>query len=186
MSLIEITEPTPSIPAGTYPLTLTKVEATTIVPKTGPDAGVTLEKYRWHFALTMPGDPLDGEQIDALTGRDFTPRANFTKFLIALFGGRPPAIGTKLEAKDLEGRMALGTIVINDAGWPKIDALSAMPAYMLSGQVAQATGAPLAVAPQVAEQPEFVAPPGGFAAQPQPFPGSPAPVAEAPTSDLPF
>ena len=63
-------------------------------------------------------------------------------YLTALFNGVAPAIGSKFEKTDLNGRRALATIKKDEAGWLRIENLGAMPASMLSARVAQATGAP--------------------------------------------
>ena len=58
--------------------------------------------------------------------------------MTALLGGKAPAIGATLEWTDtghvtlggeqLDGRMVFATIAMNEGGWPKITALSAIPA----------------------------------------------------------
>lgn len=165
MTTLTITQGGPDIDDGTYPMCLMKLEGPkTIVPQSGPNAGQDIDIYDWLFQTSA------GVEIPDSTSTASGPRSKMYAWLTALQNGRPPAVGQSFASEELIGRWVLGTIRRNEAGWPKIAQLVALPAEMQQQQFAQATGAPTAAPaapgpvapPQVPQAPApgtFVAPP---------------------------
>lgn len=144
--------PQVDIEPGTYVVSLANLEGPrTIYPQSGPNAGKEVSIYDWTFTLD------DGQEIGGTTSTASGPKSKLYAWLTALQGGRPPAVGQTFALADLIGRPALATISMNDGGWPKIENLSALPRQMLEQHLAQATGAPVAAAPQPAPGPAPVA-----------------------------
>lgn len=143
MPFIEVHQSGPDIPDGVYPVVLTDIKGPkTVTAQRGPKAGQDIDLLDWEFAIT------DGSYADtvipATTSTASGPRSKMYAYLTALLNGVAPAIGSKFEKTDLVGRMALATIKKDDGGWLRIENLGAMPASMLSANVAKATGAPVA------------------------------------------
>lgn len=136
----------------------------TVTAQRGPKAGQDIQLFDWIFNI-FDGDFAELE-VQASTSTASGPKSKLYGYITALQGGKPPAVGAQFNRDDLIGKLALATISIDEGGWLRIDNLSAVPASMLAGKVAQATGAPVTQ------------------------PGAPAPVAAAapqqPASDLPF
>jgi len=125
--------PALDIEPGAYEVTLTAIsEPRTILPATGPNAGQEVEILDWTFVLD------GGEEIRGTTSLSSGPKSKLFNWMTALLGGKAPAIGATLEWTDddhvtlggeqLDGRMVNATIGVNEGGWPKITALSAIPA----------------------------------------------------------
>lgn len=158
MPLITINKGGVEIPDGVYTVVLAKVEGPKTIQR--PD-GTDAEIFDWTFQV-FDGDH-EGIELQGTTSTSSGPKSKMYAWLTALFGGKSPAVGTAFEADDLVGKLALATVRTPENGWPKIENLGAIPAAMLAGKVASATGAPITQ------------------------PGAPAPVAAAqPQSDLPF
>ena len=125
--------PALDIEPGAYEATLTAIsEPRTILPASGPNAGQEVEILDWTFVLD--GD----EEIRGTTSLSSGPKSKLFAWMTALLGGKAPAIGAELSWTDdghvtlggeqLDGRMVNSTIAIAENGWPKITALSAIPA----------------------------------------------------------
>jgi hypothetical protein len=137
--------PALDIEPGAYEATLTAIsEPRTITPQSGPNAGQEVDILDWTFALD------GGEEIRGTTSLSSGPKSKLYAWMTALLGGKPPAVGDTLEWKgdhvtlggvQLDGRVVNVTIAVNEGGWPKITALSAIPAKR-SRPVAAADGNP--------------------------------------------
>ena len=109
------------IAPGTYLLTLTEIsEVRTIIPRTGPNAGQERDLRDWTFATD------DGLLITDSAAVSKSPRSKAYTWTSALFG-QPVPLDKPFSISSLIGREAIGTIGLNDAGWPKILNLSAKP-----------------------------------------------------------
>lgn len=153
MAFIEVKAGGPEIEDGVYPVMLTKIEGPkTVTAQRGPKAGQEIDLLDWTFAVDAPGTPQDGTEIQASTSTASGPKSKMYGWLTALFGGRPPATGSKFEVVDLVGRAALATIRKDDSGWPRLENLGAMPAAMLGQRGAAATvaGSPVMAVPATA------------------------------------
>jgi hypothetical protein len=121
MPLVEV-QPRADVAAGTYEGVVSSVEKDTIVPKTGRNAGQTVPILRWNFVI----DGVD-DKIESITGRDPTSeKSNLFKYFVALLGPNKTA-WLSAETEDLVGKKALVTISVTDDGWPRVDAVTAMP-----------------------------------------------------------
>ena len=138
------------IPPGVYPVVLVNLAGPrVIIPQSGPNIGQEVEILDWQFAIDE-GD-LDGTIIDATTSTRSGPKSKLFSWLTALLGGQSPAIGTTFEAEDLKGRRALATVAMNDAGWPKVEALTAIPVTQRAAQ------RPAQAAPAAPQRPQAAA-----------------------------
>lgn len=136
------------IPDGVYPVTLVEIKGPkTVTAQRGPKAGEDIQLLDWIFAIDE-GD-YDGTPIEASTSVASGPKSKMYSYLTALHGGIAPAVGTKFTVDTLRGRRALATIRKDEAGWPRIENLGAMPASMLAAGLARATGTPLKGLPPV-------------------------------------
>ena len=134
------------IPPGVYPVVLVNLAGPrVIIPQSGPNIGQEVEILDWQFAIDE-GD-LDGTIIDATTSTRSGPKSKLFSWLTALLGGQSPAIGTTFEAEDLKGRRALATVGMNDAGWPKVEALTAIPVAYVNRAPAPRQTAPVQTVP---------------------------------------
>jgi hypothetical protein len=139
------------VPPGVYPVTLVEISGPrVIVPQSGPNAGQEVEILDWQFAIDE-GD-LDGTQIDATSSTSSGPRSKLYAWITALTG-QQPAVGQQFTPEDLKGRRAYATIVMNDQGWPRVEALTAIPVTQ------RATRAPAAAqaAPATQRRPQAAA-----------------------------
>ncbi len=134
----------PDIPDGVYLVQLTKIsDPRTVVAQQGPRQGEEVDLIDWTFTIDQPGSDLHEQPIDASTSTSSGPRSKMYAWLTALLGGVAPQVGTPFKKSDLIGRYALATTRKNDAGWPKIENLGAVPAAVLAQRIGQATGAPV-------------------------------------------
>ena len=122
MALITVKGSGTDLQPGAYEVTLTALEGPrTIIPQSGPNAGQEIEILDWTFHTE------DGQPIEGTTSTASGPRSKLYAWLTALLGGVSPATGQQFEPGDLVGRMAIATIELNDAGWPRIAGMSAIP-----------------------------------------------------------
>ncbi len=125
---IEVTKGGVEIEDGVYTVQLTGIsDPKTVTAQRGPRAGQDIELINWTFTIDEPGSPYDGTDIDASTSTASGPKSKMYAYLTALLGGRAPSVGQTFEKGDLIGRLALATIRRDEAGWPRIENLSAMP-----------------------------------------------------------
>lgn len=137
---------------GTHFVTLLRIEERkTITPKSGVNAGKEMEVYPWIFSLD------DGTEIEASTSAFMGPKSTIYKWLTALNNGKAPytlPVPDDFESEPFHGRRALAQIKNTDAGWPRIEQLTAIPLAMQQQAFTTATGlpptAPVAVAPVAA------------------------------------
>lgn len=123
MPLFAIKEVEPTFPPGTYEMVLIAVKPKTITPKMGPDAGKELERLEWKW-----GDPEDEAlDITQLTSFATSPKSRINEILVALLGPDNVQIGMEFEEADLIGKKALVTIGLNDAGYSRVDQVTALP-----------------------------------------------------------
>lgn len=149
------------IAPGVYEVTLTDIsEPRTIYPQTGPNAGKEMQLRDWTFATD------DGTEIRAGASLASGPKSKTFAWLTALLGGVPPAVGSSHPREQLIGRTAIATITIDEGGWPRITALSAMPKSRAAAT--PAAPAPVAAAP-VAPVAAAVAAPARVAGDDLPF-----------------
>jgi hypothetical protein len=147
VALITVNSGAPDIEPGTFTVTLTDISGPrTIVPKSGPNAGEEVEVLDWTFATE------DGQELDAISSLKTGPKSKTIKWLTAFFGAVPPP-GASFDAKDIIGRMAIATVVLDEGGWPRIDTLSALPVARKPKAAAPAPE-PVAAAVAVAEADE--------------------------------
>lgn len=129
------------IDPGVYEVTLTALEGPrTIYPQTGPNAGKEVEVLDWTFHTD------DDQEIGGTTSTASGPKSKLYAWLTALLGGTPPAVGTTFAPEQLLGRQAVATISVSEAGWPKIENLSAVPTKR-GARAAAPVAAPVAPAP---------------------------------------
>jgi hypothetical protein len=100
---------------GTYPGTLIAWE-----PFEADYEGETRELLRWGFALD------DDQAIDGVSTRNTGPRSKLRAWCAGL-GLDLATYQGRLTADQLIGRQALITVVLNDAGYAKVDAVVPMP-----------------------------------------------------------
>lgn len=134
MSFIEIKSSGPDIPDGVYPVMLTDILGPkTVLAQRGPKAGQEIQLLDWQWVIDTPGQPYHETMVESSTSTATGPKSKIHEYLTALFEGKAPAIGTKLEKGDIVGRSALATVQKNDDGWLKITNLSALPAGYAPG-----------------------------------------------------
>ena len=126
----------PEFDEGTYPLEITSVKPKTIVPKQGKQAGQEVGVLEWDAAMLDPDtkerlvDEKSGEPLVAnfLTSSATGPKAKATLNLIALFGPEAAEPGFSVEEEDLIGKRALGRVIKDGGGYPKVEGeLTALP-----------------------------------------------------------
>ena len=111
------------IEPGVYEVTLVEIsEPRTIFPQTGPNAGKEVTLRDWTFALDDGSGTVTGSASTA-SG----PKSKTYAWLTALLGGTPPEVGKTYPRSQLIGRGALVTVSVDEAGWPRIANLSALP-----------------------------------------------------------
>lgn len=109
MTDIEITEYIPSIPPGTYRAAVTGMEVAT--------SKVDGSSFRrWEFTIE------DGRTIKASSSLQTTPNSKAGKWIAALLGGTLPKVGEKVT---VIGRRCLISVVLNDQGYERVDAVMA-------------------------------------------------------------
>lgn len=81
-------------------------------PSTGFNAGEEQTRIDWLFAIDST-DEYDGHLITYRTSQATGPRSAINALLTALFGGKAPPIGTKLEKEQMLGRSAVLTLEYN-------------------------------------------------------------------------
>lgn len=135
MPFIEVKSGGPDIPDGVYPVILTSIsDPKTVTAQRGPKAGQEIDLLDWTFAIES--GQYENIEISVSTSMASGPRSKMYGFLIALFGGVAPPIGTKLEKGDIVGRSALATIAKDEEGWLRITNLGAVPAGYAKAPVA--------------------------------------------------
>lgn len=106
---IEITEYIPSIPPGTYRAAVTGMEVAT--------SKVDGSHFRrWEFTIE------DGRTIKASSSLQTTPNSKAGKWIAALVGGTFPKVGDRVT---VIGRRCLISVVLNDQGYERVDAVMA-------------------------------------------------------------
>jgi hypothetical protein len=138
MPLIKVTSGAPNIPPGTTAATLISLR-----PKVINTADGEKDVLEWTFST-------DNGEISAISSLNTGPKSKTFGFLVALLGKDNVNIDDGFDEPDLVGKQALASIVIDDRGWPKIDALIPMPKGM-GRQTTSARTAPVAAAPQADE-----------------------------------
>ena len=125
MSLIEVSAPVTDLEPGSYEMVLVAVQKKVIDSFVGeglygPDSG---ERLVWTW-----GDPEDDTvEIDGLSTLSTGPKSRTFEILTALLGPDAVASGAKFDEKDLVGKRAIVTIALNDKGYPKVSAVTAVP-----------------------------------------------------------
>jgi hypothetical protein len=150
VSFITVNKGGIDIADGVYAVVLTKIEGPKTI--TRPD-NTEAEIIDWTFEV-MSGQ-YAGTEIQGTTSTATGPKSKMFGWLSALHGGKAPTVGASFEKGDLIGKLALATVRTPEGGWPKLENLGAVPAEMLAGGIAAATGvgitapgAPAAAAPQ--------------------------------------
>jgi hypothetical protein len=108
-----------NIAAGTYPGVVLAVEPVRIDTADEPAKPL----LRWTFAIDVDGT---GEEIDALSSRNTSPRSKPYAWTAALLG-RVPTAGERIKLADLSGRKCLVSVELDDNGYPKVAAIVAAP-----------------------------------------------------------
>lgn len=126
---------------GVYPVTVVAIGPDKMTPTTGPNAGIEGDIFRWKFQLEDPetGEPLE---IERITSQSTGPKSKVVEFLVALLGAKAGEPNQNFEERDLVGKQALAKIVRNEAGYTKIETLTAMP-RAARGTVRTAVAAPV-------------------------------------------
>jgi hypothetical protein len=109
----------------------------------GERAGQETYLRDWFFKVNDNG-PYTGKSVRTSASSASGPKSKQYGLIVALNGGKAPAVGEKFNVDDLVGRVALGKVIHDDGGYPKVDALLAMPVQQVQQQFAQATGTPQA------------------------------------------
>lgn len=136
---IEISGSGPDIPDGVYQVILTDIVGPrTVTAQRGPKAGQDIDLLDWKFAVES--GQYENTEIEASTSTASGPRSKMYAFLTALFGGKAPPVGTRLEKEQIVGRSALATLQKDDSGWLRITNLGAVPGGF-EQRAAQATEA---------------------------------------------
>lgn len=154
----------PQFDDGTYVGTLSSLEKKTIQPKQGKQAGQDVDIFEWRFDLVhmadgedvKAGDPvLDWDTDEPIVGRATSstasgPSSKLSGFLVALLGPDAVKPGNQFGEDDLLGKKAIVTLVHDAGGYPKVEALAAMPRGRRT--VAQQAAAAPAPAPAIEPQ----------------------------------
>ena len=131
--------PEEDVPDGTYPLMLTEIgDWREVTIRQGERAGQSTYLRDWQFKVNDSG-PYAGRQVRTSASAASGPKSKQYGLIVALNNGKPPAVGEKFNVDDLVGRVALGKVVHDDGGYPKVDALLAMPVQQVQQQFVQAT-----------------------------------------------
>lgn len=112
---------------GTYDLTCTGVEAKTFPGKVHPQynpEGHDSDVFVWTFFFTG-GD--EQATIQGVTSRMTGPKAKTSRFVGALLGEKALQPNASYNAPDFVGKRALGQIVHNNDGYPKVNDLFPLP-----------------------------------------------------------
>lgn len=141
--------PEDDVADGTYPLILTEIgEWRPVTIRQGDRAGQQTHLRDWTFRVNATGNQYDGRTVRSSASAASGPKSKQFGFIVALNGGKEPAVGQKFDVDELVGRMALGKVYHDDGNYPKVDTLIAMPVQALQGQFQQATtAAPAPAAP---------------------------------------
>ena len=127
---------------GAFPATLVSIE------RKGPfdskqEPGETYFLLEWGWAIE--DEPPETCMVWGSSSESTGPKSKMYGILTALFGGKQPPVGTKLNIKtDLIGRMALVTVRTDDKGYKRADAVTPLPKAMQKGAAPKA--APVAQA----------------------------------------
>jgi hypothetical protein len=134
MALITVSD-VPDFEEATYPLKIISVKPKKITPKRGDNAGQEIDILEWK--AQMLEDDWKTPVLDAKTDEELVakatsslasgPRSKINGFLVALLGPSAVEPGLQFEEGDLVGKMALGSIIRDEGGFPKIDSLTARP-----------------------------------------------------------
>lgn len=112
-------------PDGTYSMTLVSVTAPYEDESSFSKSGKSMFR-KWLFAVDDQGDH-DGQTLELRTSTSMSDQSKQYEVVSALIG-RNPALGAPIDIEThLVGRSALVYVISNDAGWPKIDKLLAVP-----------------------------------------------------------
>ncbi len=112
-------------PDGTYSMTLVSVTAPYEDESSFSKTGKAMYR-KWLFAVDDQGDH-DGQTLELRTSTSMSDQSKQYEVVAALIG-RNPALGAPIDIDaHLVGRSALVYVMSNDAGWPKIDKLLAVP-----------------------------------------------------------
>lgn len=142
MPFIEIkgAGPQADIPEGVYPVILSDIVGPrTVTAQRGPKAGQDIDLLDWKFVIES--GEYENVEIEASTSTASGPRSKMYAFLTALFGGKAPPVGTKLEKNQIVGRSALATLQKDEEGWLRIVNLGALPTNHYQQPAAQAAAA---------------------------------------------
>ena len=104
-------------PPGTFPITVTNIEAVEIDTSSG-----VWVAYRFSF------DVSDGDKsysLSSSTGRECSPRTNLGKYLAGL--GFYPESGQAIDLSVCIGSSALGVISTQENGYAKLESIVAAP-----------------------------------------------------------
>jgi len=135
--------PDEDVPDGTYPLMLVEIgEWREITIQRGERQGQQMFLRDWNFRVT--DGEFAGRGVRSSASSATGDKSKQYGYVVALNGGTKPKVGDKFNVDDLVGRVALGKVIHDDGGYPKVDALLAMPVQQVQQQFAQATGTPAA------------------------------------------
>lgn len=167
MPFFEVKQGGVDIPDGVYTVTLIDLkDPKTVTAQRGPKAGQNIDLIDWVFIVDS--GPHEGTEFESSCSTASGPKSKMYAYLTALLGGKPPVVGATFEKTDLLGKRALATIRKDEAGWPRVENLGAMPAEMLQKAFVKATGTPTSEAqPAAAPLRETVA--AGAASDDLPF-----------------
>ena len=136
--------PEEDVEDGTYPLTLVAIDDakrifTKLHPENPPGSGLggTMIVV-WRFALD------DDRIVEGATSPATGPKSKAFGWIGALLG-KPPELGAEFGKDDLIGRMAYGAVVHNDAGYPRVNDLVAMPRSAKVAPAPAGRSAPVAI-----------------------------------------
>ncbi len=121
--IISVTSGAPpvDIEPGTYTVTLTDIsKPRPIYPQSGPNAGKEVMLRDWTFTLD------DDRQITGSASTASGPKSKTFAWLTALLG-HPPVVGQDYPRSQLVGRLVLATIILDDAGYPRVQQLTMLP-----------------------------------------------------------
>lgn len=147
MSFIEVKSGAPTAPQnwqdGTYVLRLASIgDPKTVLATKGQMAGQEVDLIDWTFVIDDTASPFHGLEVRRSTSTASGPKSTMYGILTALLGGRVPAVGQRFDKADLVERRVLGALALEESGYIRVNALTALPAAMLGQQFAAATGTP--------------------------------------------